>query len=320
MTTAVWTVGGSGLLGSAIRREVARRDGWTDANAAPLPWHRPLDEVRAAARVTATRLARQKAASWCVIWAAGAAFTSTSTADTERESRVFRAALDGIRDGLRAARTPGCFYFASSAGGVYAGSASPPFDERTTPHPLSAYGELKLECEDALAATARELGAACLIARIANLYGPGQRLDKLQGLISHLALARLTARPATIFVPLDTLRDYLYGDDCAALSLDALERLQIEGGTVIKVLASGRAASIAALLGEFRHVSKGRPPVVLGQSPAARGQAHDLRLRSVIWPDLDRRRHTGLAEGIHSTLDGLAREYRSRGLARVGSP
>ena len=52
-------------------------------------------------------------------------------------------------------------------------------------------------------------GTAVLVGRIANLYGPGQNLAKPQGLVSQLCLANLTGQPLSIYVSLDTLRDYL---------------------------------------------------------------------------------------------------------------
>ena len=54
-----------------------------------------------------------------------------------------------------------------------------------------------------------------MIGRFSNLYGPGQNLGKLQGLISRLALSAVTRQPINIFVPLDTIRDYVYVDDAA---------------------------------------------------------------------------------------------------------
>ena len=63
-----------------------------------------------------------------------------------------------------------------------------------------------------------------VIGRIANLYGPGQDPTKAQGLVSQLCRAHLERRPTSIYVSLDTARDYLFVDDAARLVLGATER------------------------------------------------------------------------------------------------
>jgi UDP-glucose 4-epimerase len=303
--TVAWVVGARGLLGSALVREIRRRDQWMLLDADPMPWSAESRELTDIAATTMTRLidlARAHGDDWSVIWAAGAGVTSSSEEVFERELGQLAAVLEGVRSRADRAPTAGTLFYASSAGGVYAGSSRPPFTEHSDPLPISPYGRYKLRAEQLVASTAQSIGAASLVGRIANLYGPGQRLDKPQGLISHIAMARFTARPASIYVSLDTLRDYILVDDCAALVLDGLERGSSAGGAVTKIMASGQATTIATLLGQFRAISGGRPKVVLGTSAAGALQAHDLRLRSVVWPDLDRRRGSTLPAGIHATL------------------
>ncbi|MEP6981067.1 MAG: hypothetical protein ABJA16_09930, partial [Nakamurella sp.] len=110
-------------------------------------------------------------------------------------------------------------------------------------------------------------------------------------------------------VPLDTTRDYLYVDDCAAMICDGLDRLGRERPTapVIKVLASQQGVTIGTLLAEMRRLFKRAPRVVLGSSPFAKFQVRDLRLRSVVWPELDRRSLTPLGVGIRATASDLLR-------------
>jgi len=129
----------------------------------------------------------------------------------------------------------------------------------------------------------------------------------MQGLISHLALSRFTSKPVFIFVPLETVRDYIFVDDCAGLVLDALQRLATEGRagpspSVTKILGSGDGVSISTLLGYYRAITKAMPHVVLGTTPATKNQAIDLRMQSVVWPDLDRRERTVVAAGFHATM------------------
>jgi len=321
VTTHAWVVGGRGLLGSAVTRAVRERSGWTLAAAAPLPWG-DAGELALASEDTALALfdALDEGDDWCLLWCAGRAVTSSSDADLDVELDQFASVLAGLQLALEARPhdRPGSLFYASSAGGVYGGARGrPPFDETTPPHPLSGYGRFKLDAERIATAFAESLGLSCVNGRIANLYGPGQSLDKMQGLISHLARAQLSPAPASVYVSLDTLRDYIYVDDCADLVLDCVAR-SLHGAAfgapaaVTKNLISGQGVTIAALIAQLKTISKRNANVMLGSSAAAALQAHDLRLASVVWPDLDARDLTPLAVGMHNTLDEM------RGLMQRG--
>jgi UDP-glucose 4-epimerase len=313
MTTHAWVVGARGLLGSAIARRVAARDGWQLVDAAPLPWHDPAS-LAATAQSTVGALLERLAPDddWCMVWAAGRVVTSSTAAEFDDELSQFTSVLDGVAlalDGAGGSHFSAVFY-ASSAGGVYAGSADPPFSELSPPVPISGYGHFKLAAENAVARFADERAMAAVVGRIANLYGPGQSLDKMQGLISHLTRAQLSPAPASVYVSLDTLRDYIYVDDCAELVLDCVARAIAlaragEPRTVTKNLATGTGVTIASLIGQLRSISRRNANVMLGTSAAAALQAHDLRLTSVVWPDLDRRDLTPLPVGMHNTLDEM---------------
>jgi UDP-glucose 4-epimerase len=167
-----------------------------------------------------------------------------------------------------------------------------------------------------VASWSRQTGTPSLIGRIANLYGPGQNLDKAQGLISQVCLTHLTGQPVSIYVSMDTLRDYLYAPDCAGLIVAGLVRLRREQpaagpGTVTKILASQRAITIGAVLGEMRRIFKRSPRIVLGASSASAMQARDLSLRSRVWPELDRGTLTPLPVGISATAADLQRKLQA---------
>jgi UDP-glucose 4-epimerase len=82
----------------------------------------------------------------------------------------------------------------------------------------------------------------------------------------------------------------------------------------IKVLASQRGVTIAAVLGELRRVLKQPIRVVRGASVTAKYQARDLRLRSVVWPELDRRVQTPLAAGMCTTVNHMIRQLQAGSL------
>ena len=315
MSTHAWVIGSRGLLGKAVTRAVRSRESWQLFDAEPMNWAEP-ETLRSQATATATAMLAglSDGDKWVIAWCAGRVVTSSSASELAAELAQFKSILSGIEEatGKTPAGTGGIFY-ASSAGGVYAGSAAPPFSELTAPVPISGYGEFKLKAEQAIGLFAKRTGVSALNGRIANLYGPGQSLDKMQGLISHLAHAQLSPTPASVYVSLDTLRDYIYVEDCAALVLDALERTLSERQVVVtKNLISGEGVTIAALIGQLKSISKRNANVMLGSSAAAALQAHDLRLASVVWPELDRRELTPLPVGMYNTLNEM-RELLQRG-------
>jgi UDP-glucose 4-epimerase len=138
-----------------------------------------------------------------------------------------------------------------------------------------------------------------LIGRISNLYGPGQDLHKAQGIISHLSRCLIYHHPVSIYVSLDTRRDYLFADDCAHQIAAAVARLMTEQPrAVLKIFASEALTSLARVVGIFFRMAKHRPLIVFSQQ--SRGaQPTSLKFRSDVWRDLAGLRKTDLATGIH---------------------
>ena len=206
----------------------------------------------------------------------------------------------------------GAVFFASSAGGAYAGSTHPPFDEHSPPSALSPYGRSKLEQEALVRECCDDHRIPGLIGRIANLFGPGQNLSKPQGLISQLCWNQIHHRPLEIYVSLDTIRDYLFAPDCGrmvAAGLDLVsQRTALQGScTTTKVMASQRPMSIGGVIGEFRRLSKQTVRMSTRASPLSRYQVRDLRLRSSVLPELDKMATTSFPVGLHVTYEDLRR-------------
>lgn len=302
-----WVIGRGGLLGSAVERQAG-----PVYLPGPIPWEHPgraQEVLHIYARAFEQSAERGP---WRVVWAAGAATTATPQAEALTELDMLEALVTGLRSALPTG--PGCVFLASSAGGVYAGSANPPFDARTDPRPLSPYGELKL-AQEALVTTELAHVVPVVIGRIANLYGPGQNLDKLQGLISRLALAAVTRQPINIFVPLDTIRDYIYADDAAQLVLAATDP-QTQANNEppdarIEVLASGQGTTIGQLMRMMNEIAKRRVPVALGSHASAQAQAADLRLT----PTWVAERPTTLPAGMKAVHDDILRRVQAQSFA-----
>ncbi|GAA2003944.1 NAD-dependent epimerase/dehydratase family protein [Microbacterium ulmi] len=295
MTTPAtrWVIG-RGLLGAEIVN--VRRD---------VPFHAPIDWSSPDATVRDLRAGLKRFGdlvgdgAWEIYWSAGRGVTSTPMSVMELEADVYEAFLDEARVAMAANSSQGRMFLSSSVGGAYAGSSHPPFTESTPPRPLSAYGEVKLRMEGSLREAVASAGWRGLIARVTNIYGPGQNLGKGQGLISVIIESYVTGKPTSIFVSLDTLRDYIYATDCARVIDAAITRVAGEapGTTVLKIVGAMNALSIGAIVGEISRLRRKPVPIVLGQGSAA-GQAIDLRVRSEVWPDLDGLVATTLPEGL----------------------
>jgi UDP-glucose 4-epimerase len=254
---------------------------------------------------------------WSVAWCAGAGVMGTSAQALRLELDALRETLDALAAAPRG--SDGAFFFASSAGGVYAGVGAPPYDESSAVRPLAPYGQAKLDGEALVTAWSRQTGMPSLIGRIANLYGRGQNLAKPQGLISQICKTHFTGQPLSIYVSLDTLRDYLFAPDCAGLIVDGLARLRREQWATqprvtIKILSSQRAITVGAVLGEMRRIFKSSPRIVLGASAVSAVQAKDLSLRSRVWPELDRRSLTPFPVGVANTAADLLRRLQAGAL------
>ena len=304
-----WVVGAGGLLGRALVRELRRRQ--VPVLTQRVPWADAEEARRALAAGADAMLRAADGGPWRVAWCAGAGVTGTAAGVLEQEVRTLHDFLADL-ESRGAAPAGSCLFVASSAGGVYAGAGAAPFTEFDEAHSISAYGTAKLNSEQEAREFAARSGTGVLIGRIANLYGPGQNLAKPQGLVSHICRSQISGQPISVYVSLDTTRDYLFVDDCAAMIADGLDRLAIErpAGPVLKILASQQGVTIGALLGECRRLFKRAPRVVLGSSPFARFQVRDLRLRSVVWPELDRRTLTPLGVGIKATAADLLRSVQ----------
>lgn len=300
-------IGSRGLLGRALSRELTSRG--LDLARPQIRWTRP--EAKSDLEHTFHTLTAS-GEPWSVFWSAGVGVTQTPQHAFDEEVDVFSAFAEFMASSNTAGT--GTVFFASSAGATYAGAVRPPFTESTAPAPLTPYGRAKLALERA-AVKLTDAGIRVAIGRIANLYGPGQNLTKPQGLISQLCLSLVTNRPLGVYVPMDTLRDYIYVRDAAAVIADftqAVGAREPGSAAVTKIVASGHAISVAKVLGELRLIARRRPPLILAASPLSAAQARDLRFRSTVLAELDRRPLTPFPVGLARTLADVSSRRLNR--------
>lgn len=304
-----WTIGAGGLIGSAIYAQATN-----PYQASVIPWADSEAALRALALNLTDFKAQSASGPWTIIWAAGAATVASSESETAQETLVLRGLLELLKDEKPLGR--GVFFLVSSAGGVFAGAKNPPFDAASVPHPISPYGQAKLANEQ-LAQEILTDTCQVVIGRFSNIYGPGQKLNKLQGLISRLALSAATQKPINVFVPLSTVRDYIYVDDAAAAAhawindahAIAADGTKTPNNSAVKLIASGQGTSVGQLIRITQDVSHRKVPIAMGSHPSSTSQAADLRFTPSIPPG-DPLPATSMPVGVKCVVDAILRQLQ----------
>lgn len=291
-----WVIGSGGLIGGAIQAQLP-----STFRSSKIEW----DSESTISQLT-SQWQRYRAecaptnSDWTIYWCAGRATVSSDSATTAKELSIFKQFIDFLSSETDLAS--GKFFLTSSAGGIYAGSSNPPFGIDTIARPVSDYGNLKLQQENYLVEKLSE-NASIVIGRVSNVYGPGQNLNKLQGLISHLVWSSITRQPTNLFVPLETLRDYIYVTDAAAMAINALDAAH--SGISTQIIASGEPVTIAELISLTQSVSRKKVPLGLGVHESSDKQTIDLRMKPTLALPANA---TDLLSGIKNVyLDMLAR-------------
>ncbi|HEY0996789.1 MAG TPA: NAD-dependent epimerase/dehydratase family protein, partial [Gemmatimonadaceae bacterium] len=154
--------------------------------------------------------------------------------------------------------SPGLLLFVSSGGTVYGPARRSPLAEDHPTEPISPYGISKLALEKYVAMFAGMAGARHLVARPANVYGPGQRLDAGQGVVGVSVSRALRGEPIEIWGTGEVRRDYLYVRD-AARALVAL--LDYDGPDTVFNVGSGEGRSVLDIVAALGEVLPAPPEV-----------------------------------------------------------
>jgi len=119
---------------------------------------------------------------------------------------------------------PDChLVFFSSGGTVYGNPKTPKVTEGHVFSPLSYHGAMKISLEAFLHAMSNQCGSRISILRPSNVYGPGQRYRTDFGIIRKLLEHAMQDKPVDIWGDGETIRDYLYIDDCVAATLSLMD-------------------------------------------------------------------------------------------------
>ena len=282
--TIAWVLGSGGLLGAALCRQLSRNGTELFTPAERLSWSSSSAfALQLAGAVRAFADLVGAADRWEIYWAAGIGTMGSTAEALGPETRALSLLLQCLQSDPRLTAVQGSVALASTAGAIYAGSADDIITENTAPAPTTAYARAKLEQEELLRSFADSNGrATVLIARISTLYGPGQAAGKKQGLMTYLARSILRHHPVQIYVPYDTIRDYITTDDAAAAMVAASRSAMGVSRVVTKIVASERPATIAEIVSIFRRLARRAPRIATSANKLSSLYARRVQFRSIV--------------------------------------
>jgi UDP-glucose 4-epimerase len=300
----LWVIGAGGLLGSALYHALGVAGEQLFAPREALAWGNEthlLDQLGTAVMDFASHVGPLD--TWEIYWAAGVGTLSTPASDLTRETAALAFFLHALEQQASLRNVPGAFGFASSAGAIYAGSPNEVINEETPVAPTTPYAHAKLAQEALVHAfNGRQRGVSSLVARISTLYGVGQATAKKQGLLTHIARSIVRNTPIQIYVPFDTIRDYIAVADAAARMIMALRDNPGHVRHRIQLLASETPTTVAEIIGAFKRVSRRTPRVVTGITRNTALYTHCVQFRSIAPASIEPRPHTNLIVGIGQLL------------------
>jgi UDP-glucose 4-epimerase len=261
-----WVIGSGGLLGRALCGEIARNGGEVFTPNLPIGWDDPSaipEQLRHLVRAFAE--AAKGADRWRIFWSAGVGNMASEDAELIIERNVFERLLNEIGSATSLRLDRGIVALASSAGALHVSDTQTVIHETTPPASSTPYARSKLLQEERLACFCREKkGVSGLSARISTLYGPTPRPGRRKGLIAHMAHCVVRNKPIGIYVPLDTMRDYLSAQDAARMMLMATSAEGCDERYRIRLVASERSTSVAEIVSEFKKVAHRPVRVMMG--------------------------------------------------------
>lgn len=306
-----WVLGSTGLLGSAIRRQLLQRMHTVFAPSHRIAWSHSSGierDMDLAVQQFAQQLEPQQ--QWSIYWAAGVGAMGSSAEELEVETRALSTLLKLIGHHHRMRHSPGRLVFASSAGAIYADSSDQVICEASAIAPSTAYAQAKLQQEALLGEFQQQHPSVnLLLARLSTIYGPGQALGKQQGLIAMIARKMLRNQIIHIYVPFDTLRDYIAVDDASAMMIRTSNAMPDGGGQHLRIIAAGQPTSIAQIIQTFRRVARHPPKIALSSHTLSHLYAKQLNFQSD-YADITRNDiQTSLSVGIARVYEHERRRY-----------
>ena len=276
-----WVIGSRGLLGSSVSDELLKLGKpWHPSTQIIWANHGDAESIAAMEHSITTAVeefaSAQSGQAWNIFWCAGIGVVNSPNELLELEIMAVRHLTSSLKLCGLISNGLGRIFFASSAGGVYAGSSNPPFTEATHAVPISNYGRQKIAIEELLVKFGEESNVKIVVGRIANLYGVKQNQQKQQGLVTALVRSSLTNTIMNLYVPLNTIRNYIFAPDAAYQIVSQV--MEMNEPTRLAVICSKNNWSLSSILRMTQDVMKKRLCYFQSSREATMLQPIDLRL------------------------------------------
>ena len=307
-----WVIGSLGLLGGALTATLESRYRDLFQPSKRFEWNHHdfvVDQIRAeVARFAKSIIPSQ---CWEIYWAAGPSTMHSPLDSLTRESNYLSTFLEALGNQPQLLDYPGSFCFSSSAGAIYSGSSASILNEESSIAPTTDYGRQKLIQEELVSQSKlAQSGTSILLARISNLYGIQDSNVIPKGLISILTQHVVHRQPTNIFVPLDTLRDYIWSQDAAEILVESLKRTKGHIQPIKKIVSSEHPTTVAELIRTLYQLTHTRPRYIHSFQPdKAKAYQQQFRFQSIVYPDLLELRRTSLRCGLSKMIAAIKREF-----------
>jgi UDP-glucose 4-epimerase len=235
-----------------------------------------------------------------IVYTAGGLLPAASEREPERDAELTLLPLRTVLDALRGRQRVRLIYL-SSGGTIYGEPQEVPVSEDEPTRPRGVYGELHVQCEQAILSSIRDHGLRAQVLRCSTVYGEGQLPDRGQGVIATFISHIEDGAPIELFGDGTTIRDYLYVGDLARI---IVALLRVEHGPTTLNVGSGEGTSLMEVL-RLVEAEVGRSATVIRHKE--RGfDVHRIVLDISRLQALMNVEHTPLIEGVHRTHVWLA--------------
>jgi UDP-glucose 4-epimerase len=231
----VLLIGGNGFIGSHVQDALLQTDHSVRVlDGLPEKYRTPLPGVdyRVGSSADPAALSEALAGVDAVLYLAGTTVPSNANVNRDIQSDLLPliTTLDAmIKAGVER------IVFLSSGGTVYGVTERCPVSEIAPTDPISSYGVVKLTSEKYLGMYQHLHAIRPAILRPANIFGPREGHEGVQGFVGTNLLRLLKGEPIEIWGDGSVVRDYLYVEDLAraillALSTSAVGAMNVGSG------------------------------------------------------------------------------------------
>lgn len=309
----VWIIGSGGMLGKALISELFKSEDSLFDPAIQFNWSDP-DIASEQLKQVAQRFALQAGNDlWKIYWVAGNGTMHSSEKELQVETTLLETLITSLLSDVSLNLNAGSFTFASSAGAIYAGATEGVITESTNPSPINAYGRNKLLQESLINKLNQNgEGATVISCRISTLYGFKPKNGKQQGLISEMVRRILLNQVLHIYVPLETMRDYISAKNAAKQMIEVAALFEKTSGTHLKIISSGISTSVAQILATLKGICKRNLRIVTQTDVKSIQYQRVVQFKSEININ-NIQNQSNLIEGISDLLNAIRKDIAKNG-------